>query len=281
MTTMKTLALRAAPVLALSAALLVSTPTAAQTAQTNWESGKWQYTGTLYAFLPSVGGSMSFPVASGGASINVDADALIDGLNFTFMGSLGAHNGRWGMFTDVLYLDVGGNKSNTREFSVGRLEIPASTSANLDLNLKGFIWTLAGEYRIVSVPAWTVDVLAGARLFAVKPKLDWSINGDLGPIEFPVGSGSKEIDENVWDGIVGIKGRYAFGESRKWFVPFYLDVGTGQSDVTWQGATGLGYAFNWGSLIATWRYLDYQFKSGKAIESLNFNGPMLGVTFHW
>ncbi len=94
-------------------------------------------------------------------------------------------------------------------------------------------------------------------------------------------SGSKEIDESVWDGIVGVKGRYAFGENRKWFMPFYLDVGTGQSDLTWQGAAGLGYAFNWGEVLAMWRYLDYNFKSGKAVEDMNFNGPMLGVAFRW
>ena len=281
MTFVKTLALGASSAVALSAGLMLSAPAAAQASQAGWGSGAWKYDATLYAFLPSIGGSMAFPVGSGGASIGVDADTLIDGLNFTFMGSLGAHNGRWGVFTDVLYLDVGGNKSNTREFSVGRPEIPAGTSANLDLNLKGFIWTLAGEYRLVSDPAWTVDVLAGARLFAVKPTLDWSINGDLGPIEFPVGSGSKEIEENVWDGIIGVRGRYSFGQNRAWFVPFYLDVGTGQSDVTWQGSAGLGYDFRWGSLFATWRYLDYQFESGNALESMNFSGPVLGVTFRW
>jgi len=34
----------------------------------------------------------------------------------------------------------------------------------------------------------------------------------------------------------------AFGESRKWFVPYYLDVGTGESDLTWQAMGGIGYS---------------------------------------
>ena len=83
------------------------------------------------------------------------------------------------------------------------------------------------------------------------------------------------------DGIVGVKGRYAFGANRAWSVPFYLDIGTGDSDLTWQGAVGLGYSYHWGDIVAMWRYLDYNFKSGKAIEDMNFNGPMLGVTFRW
>ena len=30
-----------------------------------------------------------------------------------------------------------------------------------------------------------------------------------------------------------------------------------------------------------WRYLDYNMKSGNAVESMTFNGPMLGATFRW
>ena len=115
--------------LALSASVFLSTTAAAQAPQASWESGKWQFGATLYAYLPSIGGNVTFPVASGGASINVDADTIIDSLKFTFMGSFDAHNGRWGVFTDVLYLNVGGGKSNTRDFSIGRIELPASTTA--------------------------------------------------------------------------------------------------------------------------------------------------------
>ena len=267
--------------LCFAAGALLPTSAAAQSAQSGWESGKWQFTATIYGYLPSIGGRLAVPVNTGGSSINVDASTIIDHLKFTFMGTLDAHNGRWGVFTDVLYLDVGGNKSQTRDFSIGNIGLPASTVANLSLDLKGLVWTLAGEYRVVSDPAWTVDVLAGARMFSVKPTLGWSITGDLGPIPEPGRSGSKQVDESVWDGIVGVKGRYAFGENGAWFVPFYLDVGTGQSDLTWQGAAGLGYAYHWGEVFAMWRYLDYKFASGKALEDMNFNGPMLGVAFRW
>ena len=34
-------------------------------------------------------------------------------------------------------------------------------------------------------------------------------------------------------------------------------------------------------VMAAWRYLDYNFKSGNKIESLNFNGPAIGVAFRW
>ena len=94
-------------------------------------------------------------------------------------------------------------------------------------------------------------------------------------------TGTSEIKGTKTDGIVGVKGRFNFGENREWFVPYYLDVGTGQTDLTWQAVGGLGYAFNWGEVFAVWRYLDYNFKSSSRIEDVNFNGPALGVAFRW
>ena len=48
------------------------------------------------------------------------------------MGSFDAHNGRWGVFTDFLYLNLGANKQQSREFTIGGAEIPAGTTADLD-----------------------------------------------------------------------------------------------------------------------------------------------------
>lgn len=244
-------------------------------------SGDWRYSASLYLYLPSMGGKTSFPADSGGSPINVSADKIIDSLKFTFMGALDAHNGRWGVFTDLIYLDLGGSKSASRDFTIGNIGLPASTTADLDWDLKGWVWTLAGEYRLPSDPAFTVDLLAGTRLFDLKQALRWSIAGDIGPIAPAGRSGNAEIGDSLWDAIVGVKGRYTFGANREWSVPFYLDVGTGESDRTWQGAVGIGYAFKWGELTGMWRYLDYKMKSGKAIQDMNFNGPLIGATWRW
>jgi hypothetical protein len=273
----------AAAALCFAAGALLPASAAAQYAQPGWESANanWQFNALLYGYLPTIGGKLSVPVQTGGSNINVDANTIIDNLKMAFMGTLDVHYGRWGAFTDVLYLNVSGSKSQTRDFSIGNIGLPVSTTADLSLDLKGTIWTIAGEYRAISDPAWNVDVLAGARMFGIKPTLGWSINGDLGPIAAPGRSGSKDISDTVWDGIVGVKGRYAFGDERRWFVPFYADIGTGESDLTWQVAGGVGYAFKWGEIFGMWRYLDYNFKSGKQLQDMNFNGPMLGLGFRW
>ena len=266
---------------AIAAAAIVALPDAALAqSQTSWNANKWQYGVELYVYLPSIGGALNVPLTGGGArGISVDADTLLSSLEFAVMGMFEAHNGRWGVYTDLMYLNVGGSKSDTRDFSIGGGALPGTVTGDLELDLKGTIWTLAGEYRVVTDPAWTVDALAGARMFSVKPSLDWSVSTSLPGL--PGRSGGAEVRQTKWDAIVGVKGRYAFGASREWYVPFYVDVGAGGSDLTWQVAAGVGYNYgNW-TFTALWRYLDYNFDDGDAIKDMNFNGPMLGVAYRW
>ena len=272
---------RAMTVLCFAAGALVPAPALAQSTQSSWDSGKWEFAATIYGWVPTIDGKVNYAGDSRNSDIHVNEGNVLSHLKMTFQGALDAHNGRWGIFNDLVYVDLGGSKSQTRNFSVGGIGIPSTATTDLSLDFKGLVWTVAGEYRVASDPAWTVDLLAGARLLQVKPTLGYSITGDLGPISLPGRNGTKQVDESLWDGVVGIKGRYAFGDDRKWFVPFYLDVGTGQTQLTWQGAAGVGYAFHWGEVVAMYRYLDWNAKSGKPIEDLNLGGAMIGVTFRW
>jgi hypothetical protein len=274
-------------ILAVVAIALLPLAGTAQAAGSGLTPGPWRYSATIYGYLPSIGGKTSFPADSGGTGadssgpgLDIDANTIIDNLKMTFMGSLSAHNGQWGVFTDLLYLDVGANKSATRDFAIGGIGIPASATADLSYDMKGWIWTLAGQYRVTARPDYTMDLLAGARMFEIKQRLDYTISGDLGGISLGQRAGRATVDDRVWDAIFGVKGRYAFGANRQWSVPYYLDVGAGQSKMTWQGAIGIAYGFRWGELSAMWRYIGYDFKSDKVTE-INFNGPMVGATFRW
>lgn len=241
---------------------------------------KWQFQAILYAYGPDIGGSTTFPERGGGGSVNVSNSTILDNLNFAFMGTLEAHKGRLGFFTDIMYLDVSGSKSQTRDFSIRDHDVGGVT-ADLGLGIKGTVWTLAGSYGVSNDPSTTVDVLAGARLLDVKTDLSYNLSADVGPFAGPGRSGNSDVNSSYWDAIIGAKGRVIFGPNREWFVPYYADVGTGQSDLTWQIFGGLGYQFSWGSILGGWRYLDYKFKSDSKVQDLTFNGPMLGVMFSW
>ena len=77
-----------------------------------------------------------------------------------------------------------------------------------------------------------------------------------------------------------MRGRYKFGQSR-WFVPFHFDIGTGESDLTWQATAAIGYAFDWGEVMAGYRHVGYDFASNSPIERLTFTGPAASVAFRW
>jgi len=241
----------------------------------------WQYSATLYLWAPSVDGSTRFPADSGGTSLNVSAEDILDRLKFAAMGTFGAHNGTWGVFTDVVYLHFGGGQSGSRDFTIGNIGLPADASANFNWTMKGFVWTTAGEYRVVSDPSWTLDVLGGVRWLDIHQTLNWDIAGSIGSLDPLARSGSAKVTDNVLDAIIGFKGRLGFGENREWFVPYYFDIGTGQSQSTLQVAAGLGYTFKWGEVTAMYRYLDYRMKDGKALQDINFGGPLIAATWRW
>jgi hypothetical protein len=238
----------------------------------------WKWQAAIYGYFPSISGKTKFP--SGGSDVGVESDKLLDSLNGAFMGSLEGHYGRWGGLVDFMYLDVSGSKSGTRDATIGGSALPAGASADLQYGLKGTMWTLGGTYRVVQAPEGTMDVLVGARTLDVNQTLGWGLTGNVGSIPVAA-SGKVEVKATNWDAIIGVRGRYAFGQDRKWFAPYYLDVGTGDSELTWQAMTGIGYSFGWGDLLAAWRYIDYRMKSGSPVQDLTFNGPGIAAVFRW
>jgi hypothetical protein len=239
----------------------------------------WRFQGAVNLYLPDISGTTTFPSGGGGATL--DAQTILDNLKMAFMGSFEASRGSWGLFTDVLYMDIGNSRSGVREISIGGLPIPADASASTDYDMKGWVWMLGGTWHAVTDPAATLDLIAGARLLDITQTLSWEITGNVGAVPAPGRAGNSEVGVSNWDAIVGVKGRLALSADRKWFAAYYLDVGTGESKLTWQALGGVGYSFPWGDVVASWRYLDYEMKSGHAVESLSFNGPFFSAVFRW
>jgi hypothetical protein len=254
---------------------LLALPARGQTADA------WRLQASVYAYLPTISGSTGFPQSGTGSGVSVDADTILDNLKFAFMGSFEARRGPWGLFTDVAYMDVGDSRSNYRQFTVGGVPLPGGADAHVDYDLKGWIWTLGGVWAVSADPAATLDLLAGARLLDIEQTLGWDITGNVGAVPLAQRTGTSEVGLSNWDAIVGLKGRLALGSGGSWFAPYYADIGTGNSDLTWQVMGGIGYSFMWGDVVAAWRYLDYDMKSGNGIESLTFNGPAISAVFRW
>jgi len=243
-------------------------------------SDSWEFGAAIYGWFPDMSGVTSFPVGEDQEFV-VPIGDILDNLQFTFQGSFDARKGNWGLLTDVVYLDIGNTESGFREGTIGESGIPADVSATVGFDMKSLIWTAAGYYRVLDQPEKSVDFLAGLRFADVEQSLDWSFSGNIGQLPIPGREGSAEVSAKYWDAIIGVRGRFAFGRDGSWFLPYYLDMGTGDSDFTWQAMAGIGYSFGWGDVATIWRYMDYDLPSGKPIGNMDFSGPAAGVVFRW
>jgi hypothetical protein len=248
-------------------------PAYAETAATD----SWQFAVTAYGYLPQISGTAYFPVPGAG-SFDLNQSDLVNNLKMAFMGAFDMHHGRWGFFSDALYLDLGRRNTNVHDFTIGGIGIPAATTSDVSIDMKSWIVNAVGEYRVVSQGGSTLDVVAGLRYLSLKERLEWNFTGSLGSLPESARSGNEEISNNIIDGIVGVKGQLR-GDGG-WLVPFYLDVGTGGSHFTWEGATGLAYAFHWGELGVHYRYIDFRIDS-RSLKDLTIAGPLLSATFRW
>lgn len=227
----------------------------------------WQYGFMIYAWLPSISGSLNYAPPDSGDNINIDADKIIDNLQMVFMGSFEARKGLWSGFTDVIYLDLEGDKSK----SVSLPDGTTTTLMDADMELKGWVWTLGGSYSVWHDQKSYLDLLAGARLLSLDTEVELTGGG-------PLQSDLKLSESNdLWDVIVGAKGRLSLND--RWFMPYYVDVGTGDTDLTWQVAGGIGYEFNWGDVMLDYRYLEYDQGSDELLQDIGFSGAVLGVAF--
>lgn len=267
-------AILATAVATVSAAAALAPGTAAAQA-----ADAWQFDAALYLYLPSVDGTTKFGTGSGDATI--DVTKLLETLNATFQASFEARRGQWGVYTDFFYVDFSNSKSSTRDLSIGGIPLPVDVSAATDFKLTGTEWTLAGTYRAIADPLRPLDVLAGVRLLDVKEKLGWQLSGNIG--QFPVQGQARTQEATVHnvDAIIGVKGRFALAQGGKWYVPYYLDVGAGNSSFTWQAMAGIGYSFGALSVVGSWRYLDYHMKTGRPFETLSFSGPAFAAVYRW
>jgi hypothetical protein len=248
----------------------------AQTQDT--DTGSWQFAVTIYGYLPQISGTAYFPAAATGANFTLNQSDLIDHLKMTFMGAFDAQRGRWGFFTDVLYLDIGRRHTNLHDFTIGGIGIPADTTSDVSIDMKSWIVNAVGKYRVLSEGKSTLDVIAGVRYLSLKERLEWNFTGSIGSLPEAARAGNQEIGDKILDAIVGVKGQLQ-GDGG-WRMPYYIDVGTGGSQFTWQGATGLAYQFHWGEVSLLYRYIDFEINSSR-LRNLTVAGPLVGATFRW
>lgn len=262
----------------LLAGLMLATLTIAPGARA---ADDWQFTLTPYVWLPDVSADMRFALPPGqGGSANVKVGP--SNLEGAFLLSGEMRRGDLALFADLIYLDYQIDSRFTR-INGGRdgpVRVPRSLDAGTEVELKGGLAQLAASYTVAKGDTGSVDVFGGLRYMTIDGRLDWDLQGTVGDDAFTLQrSGRVKDDTDALDGIVGLRGRWQFDEH--WFAPYYVDIGAGDSDLTWQAMAGVGYGFGWGDITVAWRVLDYDRGDNELVQALKMDGPAVSAAFRF
>jgi hypothetical protein len=205
-----------------------------------------------------------------GTEIKIGIDDIIENLDLVYMGTLGASEGKWTFLTDVIHLNI--EQSNNYTL----IDSPLASLDLTNLEMTAWIVTPMVSYNLVDNDRLTLDFLAGARYLHLKLETDTRERTLLSTME-----NSDSNSGDAWNGIVGVRGNvYLPG---KWYVPYFFDVGTGDTDLTWQAFTAIAYRFDRVGLSLGYRHLEWDFDEGDAggdlIDKLYVSGPMIGIKY--
>jgi len=269
--------------------MFVLGPSMPARADVDMYDGRWHFTIAPYLWLPTVNGALGFnvPTPPGGGlgllpppgttvGVTITPSSLFSNLNFAFLGYFEARKSNWSIFTDVIYLNLGAHDSAVTTINLGQGPININPSFNVSTNssFETFLDTLGVSYTLLRVGGSTLDVFGGGQYISASGTVNWSLVGPLGL--FPK-SGTLNRSQGVIAGVAGIKGTIQL--PGRWFVPYYADGGAGGFS-TWQAMAGIGYAYHWGDVTLTYRYLYVDMSSGGLLQNTSLSGPMLGVVWH-
>ena len=229
----------------------------------------WQFTGALYLWGAGIEGKTTL-----GSDVSVSFSDLVENLDSALMGTLEAQKDKWTIVGDLIYLKLSTGQSSSRPLLPSLPGGGITVNTTTRVGVTGKVFQLMGGYQLVDDQSVSLYGTFGARYLKLET--------DLG-LDVTTASGGRSVNvsgsNSNWDGVVGFRGRANINEN--WFVPFYGDVGTGQSDLTWQAFAGIGYDFGRADLVLGYRHLDWKFKDTDLITDMAFGGPLLGLTYRF
>lgn len=227
-------------------------------------TSEWESSVSIYGWLPSFDGSLNYTIpgdgdGDGGGDVEID---WLDKLDIFFMANYEVRKGKWSFLTDMIYVEM----SDSYETSIIGSRIPVAAESELT----GWLLSFYGGYCTVDTDTVTLDMIAGLRYLS----LDLDVDGTFGRIPF-----STSPSAEFYDAVIGFKGKVNLNE--KWYVPYLFDIGGGDSDLTWQASASIGYRFDWGDALLTYRYIHYDNGDTRLVRDLDIYGPKVGVVFHF
>ncbi len=212
----------------------------------------------------NIGGSASF-------------SDLLDKVDTAFMGHVETRKGRWGIFGDIIYLDL----SDSKTISVGPGG-PILGDLQADASLKMQVYEFGGAYDLSGgSDSSRVDLLAGIRYIDADIAADLTLPGPAAR-EIPIRTGPSETDF-----MLGFRVIHRFAE--RWSLGARADVSYGGTEGIINGFGTIGYTFGdtgLFTLTAGYRYMTINMEGSTPNGSptdvdIAMSGPVLGGVFRF
>ena len=232
----------------------------------------------FYGWLPGVSldTRIKVPDIGGGSDTiqNRSEGNLLDNLSAALMVSGDVRFGDWGLYGDLAAVKFDNQDGRIRAFDGDHIDSSLSTR----WNIKGGVVTLAGLYTLAHGQSSYTDFVFGARYLWIKSNLKWDFNATGGGGILDIAdSGKVSTNGHSSDAIIGLRGNWAFGDQRGWYIPYYFDVGTGNAEWTTSANLGIGYLYDWGNIAFVWRDLRYKQSNDDFLRKFTLDGPSFNI----
>lgn len=192
---------------------------------------------------------------------NVSFSDVFSRLNIGLMGVTDVRRKRIGLLTDLLFISISTNQKTT--------PVQGGAYSGFTVNAKTFFVAPEVYYRLVDKERFSVDAIAGARIW----HLDNSIS--LLPGTLP---GAAVGQTQAWaDPILGA--RFRVNLAKGWYANLIGDAGGfgAGSQLTWQVFTGVGKEIKQKySVLLGYRYLDVDYRNGGFLYDAHMSGLLAG-----
>lgn len=216
------------------------------------EPESWDFRGFIYLWGAALGGS-----TVSGQNIELSFSEVVKKLDFGLMGALEANRGRISFLADFQYLNLG--EDGTAPIVLG---VPAAANADVS----GFVFSGTAGYDFFDDRQGQLVGFGGIRFM----DLDTTAN-----LAVPVGPQRISGNLSNLDAVIGLRGVQNLSD--RWNLSYYADVGTGDSELTWQAALTFDYRINSWDLSFGYRHLAWDIDNSAVLSDLSFSGPFVGA----
>jgi hypothetical protein len=231
----------------------------------------WSLQITPYLWASGISGDISPFKRAPTIAIDKSFGDVLDDLNFGGFVNVWARYDRFVFSADVMYVDT------TDSHATGPLPpLPPyfpGGSIGADVDTTQFTSTLEAGYRLYASPQFTLDALAGARIWQVSNNVTVNYGGF---------SLSHKESFGWVDPVIAARGFFNFTD--KLSTMLQADVGGfgAGSDNTWQVLATVNYAFRPNMAIsAGYKYLHVDYDKDGYVFDTDLSGPVLGFTYRF